>query len=129
MLELIHYPSYVAAVRGAPSAHPELLDGFGLGGEDNPIFDGMHEASALVAGGTVDAARAVAAAPRSTPSTSPAAFTTPCRPGQLGSASTTTRPSPSPALLAHGAQRVAYVDIDVHHGDGVQAVFSATPGY
>jgi len=30
-------------------------------------------------------------------------------------------------LLALGAQRVAYVDVDVHHGDGVQAVFYDDP--
>jgi acetoin utilization protein AcuC len=30
-------------------------------------------------------------------------------------------------LLDHGAQRVAYVDLDVHHGDGVQAIFWNEP--
>ena len=30
-------------------------------------------------------------------------------------------------LLANGAQRVAYVDVDVHHGDGVQAAFWDDP--
>jgi acetoin utilization protein AcuC len=30
-------------------------------------------------------------------------------------------------LLAAGAQRVAYVDVDVHHGDGVQAAFYDDP--
>src|ERR1051326_3518346 len=30
-------------------------------------------------------------------------------------------------MLAQGAQRIAYVDIDVHHGDGVQAVFYDDP--
>jgi acetoin utilization protein AcuC len=30
-------------------------------------------------------------------------------------------------LLAQGVERVAYVDIDVHHGDGVQAVFWDEP--
>jgi len=30
-------------------------------------------------------------------------------------------------LLGHGAERVAYVDIDAHHGDGVQAAFYADP--
>jgi len=30
-------------------------------------------------------------------------------------------------LLAAGAERVAYVDIDAHHGDGVQAAFYADP--
>jgi acetoin utilization protein AcuC len=30
-------------------------------------------------------------------------------------------------LLAHGVERIAYVDIDVHHGDGVQAAFWDDP--
>jgi acetoin utilization protein AcuC len=30
-------------------------------------------------------------------------------------------------LLAQGAQRIAYVDVDVHHGDGVQAAFYDDP--
>jgi acetoin utilization protein AcuC len=30
-------------------------------------------------------------------------------------------------LLDHGVQRVAYVDVDVHHGDGVQAAFWDDP--
>ena len=29
--------------------------------------------------------------------------------------------------LGHGAERIAYVDIDAHHGDGVQAAFYADP--
>ena len=30
-------------------------------------------------------------------------------------------------LLGHGAERIAYVDIDAHHGDGVQAAFWSDP--
>ena len=30
-------------------------------------------------------------------------------------------------LLGQGAERVAYVDVDVHHGDGVQAAFYDDP--
>src|SRR3984885_5113835 len=30
-------------------------------------------------------------------------------------------------LLANGAERVAYVDLDAHHGDGVQAAFYDDP--
>jgi acetoin utilization protein AcuC len=30
-------------------------------------------------------------------------------------------------LLAAGAERVAYIDVDVHHGDGVQAAFYSDP--
>jgi acetoin utilization protein AcuC len=31
------------------------------------------------------------------------------------------------ALLAEGAQRIAYIDVDAHHGDGVQAAFYDDP--
>ena len=30
-------------------------------------------------------------------------------------------------LLDHGAERVAYVDVDVHHGDGVERIFWDDP--
>ena len=30
-------------------------------------------------------------------------------------------------LLDHGFERIAYVDVDVHHGDGVQAAFYDDP--
>ena len=53
--------------------------GHGLGTADNPIFEGMYDAAALITGGSVLAARAGAQrARRSTRSTSPAACTTPC---------------------------------------------------
>ena len=44
-----------------------------------------------------------------------------------GSASTTTPAIAIAWLLGQGAERVAYVDIDAHHGDGVQAAFYADP--
>ena len=59
VLQLVHEPAYVAAVRGQGAPLVQAHDPFGLGSEDNPIFDGMHEASALVTGATVDAAMAV----------------------------------------------------------------------
>jgi len=30
-------------------------------------------------------------------------------------------------LLGRGAERIAYIDVDVHHGDGVQAIFYRDP--
>ena len=57
---MVHLQRYIAAVRqaGDPEPDPAVLD-FGLGTEDNPVFAGMHDASALVAGATLAAARAV----------------------------------------------------------------------
>ncbi len=59
-LETVHLRRYIAAVRQAGNPEPgPAVPGFGLGTEDNPVFAGMHDASALVAGATLAAARAV----------------------------------------------------------------------
>jgi acetoin utilization protein AcuC len=127
-LETVHLRRYIAAVRqaGAPEPGPSAL-AFGLGTEDNPVFAGMHDASALVAGATLAAARA--------------AWTGTARHGAsiAGGQHHAMRGSASgfcvyndPAiaitwLLRAGAERVAYVDVDVHHGDGVQTAFYDDP--
>ena len=127
-LELVHDPRYIAGVRlaGGPDPDPSVLD-FGLGTEDDPVFVGMHDASALVAGATLAAARAV--------------WTGAAQHGVsiAGGLHHAMRDSASgfcvyndPAiaiawLLGQGAERVAYVDVDVHHGDGVQAAFYDDP--
>ncbi len=53
-LEMVHLQRYIAAVRqaGDPEPDPAVLD-LGLGTEDNPVFAGIHDASALVAGATL----------------------------------------------------------------------------
>jgi acetoin utilization protein AcuC len=59
-LELVHIESYIAAMRLAGRPDPaSSIPGFGLGTGDDPVFPGMHDASALVAGATLAAARAV----------------------------------------------------------------------
>jgi acetoin utilization protein AcuC len=70
-LALVHDPRYIAAVRtvsgwaddlgarGLGETHLSYARTFGLGTGDNPVFPGMHHASALVAGATLAAARAV----------------------------------------------------------------------
>src|ERR1041384_7564982 len=57
-IELVHRPGYLSAVQAAPTAGWDV--GHGLGTADNPVFDRMHEASALVVGGSLRAARAIA---------------------------------------------------------------------
>ncbi|MDI3256496.1 MAG: acetoin utilization protein AcuC, partial [Kyrpidia sp.] len=67
-LAMVHDPRYIEAVKRAGSGAPPPVapDGteptwgaFGLGTEDTPIFPQMHEASALIAGGTLLAAQLV----------------------------------------------------------------------
>ena len=57
LLRLVHDADYLAAVRRS-SENPRVVDYLrGLGTGDNPTFAGMYEASALVAGSSVAAAR------------------------------------------------------------------------
>lgn len=123
LLRTVHEEELVAAVRRA-SADPTRLDlARGLGTSDDPTFEGMHEVSAGIVGATVEAARRVWA-------------------GEVLHAANITgglhHAMPERAsgfcvyndvavairsLLAAGVERVVYVDVDVHHGDGVQQVF------
>lgn len=121
----IHTADYLAAVRTASS--DPTFHGFGLGSTDNPVFEGMYDASALIAGGSQVAAELlwsgraehavnIAGGLHHAMAGSAAGF---CVFNDVVLAIRT--------LLAAGAQRVAYVDIDVHHGDGVQAAFYDDP--
>jgi hypothetical protein len=128
VLQLVHEPAYVAAVRGAPGrASAHLHDTFGLGSEDNPVFDGMHEASALVTGATVDAARAVrsGAAQHAVNLAGGLHHAMPAR--ASGFCVYNDAAVAIAWLLADGVRKVAYVDLDAHHGDGVEAALYSKP--
>jgi acetoin utilization protein AcuC len=131
LIATVHDPALIDAVqRVGERPGPEELRraaGFGLGTEDNPVFPGMHHASAHVVGASYEAFRQVW-----TGESLHAANIT----GGLHHA------MPDRAsgfciyndvavgirwLLDQGAQRVAYVDVDVHHGDGVERIFWDDP--
>jgi acetoin utilization protein AcuC len=128
LLTLVHDPAYIAAVRRAPlGLDPGLLADFGLGGEDNPVFDGMHEASALVTGGTVDAARAVRRGEVVHGVNLAGGLHHAMRSWASGFCVYNDVAVAIAWLLADGVRRVAYVDVDAHHGDGVEAAFYDDP--
>ena len=125
-LETVHDDDYVAAVRQAGrSLAPDLR--FGLGTADNPVFEGMHEASALVAGATLTAARAVWPGPATHAVSIAGGLHHAMRRAASGFCVYNDPAIAIRWLLAAGAERVAYVDTDVHHGDGVQAAFYDDP--
>ncbi|WP_228983521.1 acetoin utilization protein AcuC [Streptomyces sp. DH12] len=126
-LRLVHREDYVAAVRAA-SADPARADqDYGLGTLDDPAFAGMHEASALIAGLSVGAAEAVW---RGT-ATRAVNFTGGLHHAMPGAAAGFCVYNDASLAIARllelGAERVAYLDVDVHHGDGVQAAFWDDP--
>jgi acetoin utilization protein AcuC len=115
----------VDAVRGAP-ADP-YFRGFGLNTPDNPVFPGMHEAAALVTGGSVRAAEAVWSG-EALRAVNIAGGLHHAMRGYASGFCVYNDPAIAIArLLELGAERIAYVDVDVHHGDGVQAAFWDDP--
>lgn len=127
-LALVHDRDYIAAVRRAPDDLSARLDArYGLGSGDNPVFPRMHEAAALVTGASVEAARAVWEG-RTQHAVNIAGGLHHAMAGRASGFCVYDDPAVAIAwLLQAGATRVAYVDVDVHHGDGVQAAFYGDP--
>jgi acetoin utilization protein AcuC len=124
-LATVHQPEYIEIIKAAGAGR--RIIGFGLGTSDNPIFPHMHEASALVAGATLRAAEAVwrGEVDRAINVAGGLHHAMPTR-----ASGVCVYNDPAVAIkrvLELGAERVAYVDIDVHHGDGVQHVFYDDP--
>ena len=127
-LRWVHDPGYIDAVKRAGGAEPAVLSGhYGLGTEDDPIFPGMHEASALVAGATLAAARAMWTGEAEHGASIAGGLHHAMRDHASGFCVYNDPAIAISWLLSQGAERVAYVDIDVHHGDGVQAAFYNDP--
>lgn len=127
LLGLVHDRDYVDAVRRV-SADPACPDPrHGLGTTDNPAFRGMHEASAKVVAATVACAAAVWRG-EAAHGLSLAGGLHHAMPGAASGFCVYNDVATAIAwLLREGAERVAYVAVDVHHGDGVERAFWDDP--
>ncbi|MEU7885876.1 acetoin utilization protein AcuC [Microbispora bryophytorum] len=125
-IALVHNRDYIEAVKNvSKDGRPDLR--YGLGTEDNPAFVGVHEASALVTGASLAAARAVWTG-EAEHAVNVAGGLHHAMPGAASGFCVYNDPAVAIAwLLSQGATRIAYVDVDVHHGDGVQAAFYDDP--
>ncbi|MFC6090496.1 acetoin utilization protein AcuC [Saccharothrix lopnurensis] len=124
-IERVHEPSYLNAVRAAPMAGWDV--GHGLGTPDNPVFTRMHEASALVVGGSLAAARRIASGEVDRAVNIAGGLHHAMRDHAAGFCVYNDCAVAISWLLDNGFDRIAYVDTDVHHGDGVQAAFYDDP--
>jgi acetoin utilization protein AcuC len=119
-LLLVHTPQYVEAVK---AEEPDLA--FGLGIDDNPVFKGIYEAARLLAGGSIDAAQKM--------------IQEDCSAFNLGGGLHHAMPTQASGfcifndialaicILKRRFKRILYIDIDGHHGDGVQQIFYTDP--
>jgi acetoin utilization protein AcuC len=125
-LARVHDLDYLAAVQAASESGLPVYD-YGLAPGDNPPFPGMHEAATLVCGATVAAAAAILAGD-AVHAFSPAGGLHHAMPSLASGFCVYNDPAVAIAwMLAQGVERVAYVDVDVHHGDGVEAIFADEP--
>ena len=127
LIATVHDPALIEAVQrmsARPGPGEEL---HGLGTDDNPVFRGMHHASAHIVGASQEAFRRVwtGESIHSANITGGLHHAMPDRASGFciyNDVAVGIR-----WLLDNGAQRVAYVDVDVHHGDGVEAIFYDDP--
>ena len=122
-----HQRRYIEAVKRFsvnPFGSPEA--GIGEGGDDPP-FAGMHEAGAMVAGGSI---RAVEAVLRGDVEHAfhPGGGLHHAMPDRASGFCIYDDPALAIARARRDGLRVLYVDLDVHHGDGVQAIHWSDPG-
>ncbi|EME23661.1 acetoin utilization protein AcuC [Rhodococcus triatomae] len=133
----IHTPGLIAAVKEAGSAGAAQLltearadsvsAPHGLGSEDNPIFPRMHEASAILAGGTLAAAREIASGRARRAVSIGGGMHHAMADWASGFCVYNDAAVAISWLLDNGFDRIAYIDVDAHHGDGVQHAFLGDP--
>ena len=126
-IELVHTPAFVDATKRAGDEERGSFGMYGYGPGDNPIFPRMHEAAARVVGASIAAAQAVWEGGVEH-AFNAAGGLHHAMPARASGFCVYDDPAVAIAwLLREGAERVAYVDVDVHHGDGPQAIFFADP--
>ncbi|WP_026552088.1 acetoin utilization protein AcuC [Arthrobacter sp. H20] len=126
-LGTVHSGDYIAAVRTA-SSNPEQADpAVGLGTPDNPAFAGMHEASARLVGGSLAAADDVLSGRAVHAVNFGGGMHHAGRSAASGFCIYNDAAAAIQRLLDKGTQRVLYIDVDAHHGDGTQSIFWDEP--
>ncbi|MDQ7040140.1 MAG: acetoin utilization protein AcuC [Rhodothermus sp.] len=119
----VHIEAYVARVEAASQGEPVPdAQAFGLDTPDVPVFPDMDYAARIQAGGTLHGARLIARGQATTVL-------------QLGGGFHHAYPDHASGFciyndlalaiqaLNEAGLRVAYIDLDVHHADGVQAIY------
>ncbi|NCO86203.1 MAG: acetoin utilization protein AcuC [Rhodobacterales bacterium] len=128
-LAAFHTPDYIAALRAAEAAQAvsaEVRARHQIGTPANPVFAQMFRRPATGAGGVILGAEMIAGGGVVHV---PGGGTHHGMPDRANGFCYFNDPVLAILALRHfGARRVAYVDIDAHHPDGVEHAFAADPG-
>jgi acetoin utilization protein AcuC len=126
-IRALHSAPYVEVLKAANSGQtPPAAASHGLGPGDNPVFPGVWDVARLIAGGSLTAARLVARGSADRAFHFAGGLHHAMHDRASGFCYVNDAVLAIMALRTAGL-RVAYIDIDAHHGDGVQAAFYDDP--
>ena len=123
----VHDPTFIESVKLASEGTGYRDLARGLGTDDVPVFEGMHTASARVCGASLAAVRAIQDG-SVTHAVNISGGLHHSMPANASGFCVYNDVAVAIAwLLDQGVERIGYVDVDVHHGDGVQEIFYNDP--
>jgi acetoin utilization protein AcuC len=121
-----HSPGYLAKLKEFSSSDQPRADfRFGLGDMENPVFKGLYDWACLSVGGTVEAARLVSDGGYGIAFNLAGGWHHAHRSKASGFSYLNDSVIAINRLIEKG-KRVVYLDLDAHHGDGVQEAFYDT---
>ena len=131
-LALVHSRDYIELVRKLSDpaqrrdVSPVAIDLAGYGSADNPISDELHEGTSLVVGASIVAAEQIESG-AALHVFSPSGGLHHAHSERASGFCTYNDAAVACQWLKQRGHRVAYVDVDVHHGDGVEEIFQNDP--
>ncbi len=130
LLTVHSYPYVEAVQQGQAIARgerpPTDLSLYGLGTSDDPLFPNLHDAASLYTGATIQAMNALLEG-KAIHAFSPAGGQHHAQRALASGFCIYNDCAAAIAIALQAGRRVAYVDLDAHHGDGVQAAFYDNP--
>lgn len=131
-IALVHSREYIELVRmlSDPARRPQVpmhaVDAAGFASADNPISGELHEGTALVVGASLVAAEQIAGG-GALHVFSPSGGLHHAHRDRASGFCTYNDAAIACQWLKNEGHRVAYIDVDVHHGDGVEEIFQSDP--
>jgi acetoin utilization protein AcuC len=127
LIATVHEAGLIDAVQRAGKDPEGFEPSYGLGSDDNPVFTDMHHAAAHIVGATHEAVRQVWTGESLHSVSISGGLHHAMADRSSGFCIYNDLAVGIRWLLDQGAKKVAYVDVDVHHGDGVERIFYDDP--
>lgn len=122
-LEMFHTAEYLDALKQAGEGYfDEGMFQFGLGMGDCPVFEGMWDYGLLAVGGTITGAKKILSS-EACVAFNPSGGFHHAHPGRASGFCYINDVVLGLMTLANAGKRVLFLDVDVHHSDGVQEAF------